>query len=651
MKINIAWLVAASVCFLSIGILFQNCSSGFTALSDSGSLGSGATLSFSTVKDEQLEQLQYKCTDPGYTNFNCVKKEFTTKEGLAYSVILRWNRVNSEDSVGTVVWVLGGQGSGKWRSYPGAVEIEDSFDRSQKIRSVEVDFVDEAVAEGASGGYWVHGGGYYSAALAYMEVIAYISANLKVGSFLNHVGGSNGTMVAAYALSHFDAGSFVDRFILHAGPFLPNFSEACDPNHFASFHRSPAMLGVITGFVGSWAYKDPKKNPCTLGDMNARMSVLAGAKNTYPNNGIHVVMGEKEKVDGFGPWIIESNYHWYSQVEAAEKTYQILGSIGHEMEWSSVRTYAAMGKPQPMGPAPTLTFSLAQDGPAVTHIPANARVYGVIRNIDANSAMGCMQESGGAANCENPRKWTKLPNGDWTFSDGVWRTSFVPAEKGFMTGKSFQGFNVNLKTGQRTPVVNLVITAEARRSIETPSSGGTPTMAFSKAANGEASVVFGLNEVVYGVSKNLPQNGTKACMQEASQFHLCSDPNNWTSLPNQQWQYVGGEWRAQFVPGNIGAQKGKSYIAFQVNTVTGQRTPNVMISVQDTAAPAPSSGGTAISEGLFVVGVNIYYSNGSAYCYFPNMDFFTQRTGRTNVSGIRVYSSLPQIMRNDGVCQ
>ena len=54
---------------------------------------------------------------------------------------------------------------------------------------------------------------------------------------LNHVGGSNGTMVAAYALSHFDAGSFVDRFILHAGPFLPNFSEACDPNHFASFHR------------------------------------------------------------------------------------------------------------------------------------------------------------------------------------------------------------------------------------------------------------------------------------------------------------------------------------------------------------------------------------------------------------------------------
>lgn len=610
------------------------------------SLGSGSTFSFSTVKDEQLAQLQYKCTDPGYENFNCVKKEFTTKEGLAYSVILRWNRVNQE-SVGTVVWVLGGQGSGKWRSYPGAVAIEDSFDRTQSIRSVEVDFVDEAATEGASGGYWIHGGGYYSAALAYMEVIAYISANLKVGAFMNHVGGSNGTMVAAYVLSHFDAGSFVDRFILHAGPFLPNLAEACDPNHFASFSRSPAMLGVIMGFIGSWAYKDSKKNPCSDPAMKGRMSVLAGAKNSYPNNGLHVVMGEKEKVDGFGPWIIESNYHWYSQVEAAEKTYQILSSIGHEMEWGAVQTYASMGKPRPMGPAPTLTFSLSQDGPAVTNVPAGARVYGVIKNIDANSAMGCMQESSRASDCDNPRKWSKLPNGDWSFENGVWRTSFVPSQSGLTPGMNFQGFNVNTKTGQRTPVVNLAITNENQRSTEGPPSESSPTLIFSKASNGGAVTAFGINDVVYGVAKNLPRVGTKACMAESSQFHMCDDPNNWTSLPNQEWQYVNGEWRAQFVPANIGAQQGKTYIGFQVNTVTGQRTPNVSISVQGSPNPA----GAAISEGLFVYGVGIYYSNGSAFCQFPNMEMFTQRTGRTDINGIRVYSSLPQIMKNDGVCQ
>ncbi len=649
MNINFARLAAASVAFVAIAIMFQNCSPDFVAMSDAGtSLGSASTLSFNSSKDDQLEQRQYKCTDPGYEKFNCIKKEFTTKEGLTYSVILRWNRVN-EDSAGTVVWVLGGHGSGKWRSYPGAVEIEDSYDRTQKIRSVEVDFIDEAVAEGASGGYWVHGGGYYSAALAYMEVIAYISANLKVGSFMNHVGGSNGTMVAAYALSHFDAGSFVDRFIFHAGPFLPNLTDACNPSHFASFSRSPAILGVITSFISTWAYKDPKRNPCSDGAMTARMSVLAGAKKSYPHNGIHVVMGEREKVDGFGLWIIESNYHWYSQVEAAEKTYQILSSIGHEMEWNSVRTYAAMAKPQAMGPAPTLTFSLTQDGPAVTKVPANSRVYGVIKNIDANSAMGCMLPSSRVSECENPRKWTQLPNRDWSFVDGVWRSSFVPSEVGFTSGSTFQGFNINTKTGQRTGLVNLVITSETRSSGQTPAVGASPTLTFSKSVNGGAAVTFGLNEVVYGVAKNLPQNGTKTCMQEASQFHLCSDPNNWTSLPNREWQYVNGEWRAQFVPGSIGAQQGKSYIGFQVNTVTGQRTPNVTISIPN--GTTSSSGGVAISEGLFVVGLGVYYSNGSAYCLFPNMDFFTKRTGRTDVNGVRVYSSLPSIMRNDGVCQ
>ena len=69
-----------------------------------------------------------------------------------------------------------------------------------------------------------------------------------------------------------------------------------------------------------------------------------------------------------------------------------------------------------------------------------------------------------------------------------------------------------------------------------------------------------------------------------------------------------------------------------------------------TPAPAPAPP-TVISEGLFVVGVGIYYSNGSAFCYFPSMELYTRRTGRTDVVGVRQYSALPTAMKNDGSCK
>jgi hypothetical protein len=75
-----------------------------------------------------------------------------------------------------------------------------------------------------------------------------------------------------------------------------------------------------------------------------------------------------------------------------------------------------------------------------------------------------------------------------------------------------------------------------------------------------------------------------------------------------------------------------------------------------TPSPSPASGGGSdgvltISEGLFVVGVGLYYSNGVAYCYFPSMELFTARTGRTNADGLRRFSQIPSQMKNDGNCK
>lgn len=648
------------VILVGIIISFQNCSSNFEALSEGGGLAGAAGMqlsaeSFRMAQDAELSQQQYDCPEPVYRGFKCLDKVLRTQEGLDYPVKFRWNRAGQESS-GTVIWVLGSNGRGSWRAFGGVIPVQEDFDKNKKIRSVEVDFTQAPKDSVNDGGYWTYGGGYFSAAQAYMAAVAYVTANLKSGAFLNHVGGSNGTMVAAYALSHFGAGEFVDRFILHAGPFLPNLLEACDPSHFASFSISPRVHGTIKSLLGFWGALDRNIDVCAPSSAPVvnRLSLLKDAVKSYPQNGIHVIMGAKEKDEGFGEWIIESNFSWYSQIEAAEKTREVLASIGHEMYWPSVASFASRPKPTLMGAAPTMTFSTTRDGAAVTRVPLNATVYGVIRNIDASSAMGCMTESARVADCANPHKWVSFPNADWTFDGSVWRAQFSPQKLGLVPGKTYVGFNVNTKTGQRTSPVNLQVIAESPVPQATEPPAGqrpAPVLILSKSYNGGSSGTFAADETVYGVSRNLPAVGVKGCMQESSQFGLCSDPKNWQSLPNGDWSYVNGEWRAQFVPAQIGGAPGKTYIGFHINTATGERTANFSFTLSaPKAVPKPNPSTPVISEGLFMSDVGIYYSNGSSYCYFGNMESFTRATGRTNADGIRRVNGLPASMKNDGTC-
>lgn len=66
------------------------------------------------------------------------------------------------------------------------------------------------------------------------------------------------------------------------------------------------------------------------------------------------------------------------------------------------------------------------------------------------------------------------------------------------------------------------------------------------------------------------------------------------------------------------------------------------------SVPTSVSGG---APGLFMVSSGIYYSNGTAYCYFPSMDSFVAKTGMTSPDGIVRLSAIPSKLRNDGACQ
>ena len=569
-------LAVAAGILLATGVLFQNCAPGFDLASSSSSVASltEPNQDIVLIQDSAIANLTFPCAEAEYKNFNCVDKVLRTSEGRDYSVRFRWNRISSAlGSNGTVIWVLGGDGRKQWRILePPSIATQDDFDSRLGIRSVEIEFLDAPKTPDGGGGYWVHGGGYYSASLAYFEAVKYVAANLKVGAFMNHVGGSNGTMVAAFALSHFDAGAYVNRFVLHAGPFLSHLGDACDPSHFASFatsyNENPSVYGTIKAYLGTWAYRDPNREVCNS-DMIPRMSVLTGAKSSYPNNAIHVVMGAKEKTEGFGPWIIESNAQWFSQVQAAEKTRQVLPNLGHEMDWSSIVGHLSRPAPLPMGAAPVLTFSTTLGGAPLSQVTLSSQIYGSVTNIDSQSAMGCMRESSRLSECDNPSNWLAFPNSEWTFSNNVWRSQFTPAQLGLTPGVRYVGFNVNTRTGQRSPLASVEILADPVAAVSI----------YSSTLNGPAATRFSINQTVYGVARNLPQTGTKACMQESINFSLCNDPANWVSLPNNEWTWMDGAWRTQFQPSAIGAQAGKTYLGFHVNTVTGERTPTMTLTV------------------------------------------------------------------------
>jgi hypothetical protein len=151
-----------------------------------------------------------------------------------------------------------------------------------------------------------------------------------------------------------------------------------------------------------------------------------------------------------------------------------------------------------------------------------------------------------------------------------------------------------------------------------------------------------------------PANGGAICSGVSTQQVAC---NTHSCAPTPQIPINGG-WSGWYNEGTCSKSCGGGW-QNQVRSCTNPAPANggaicSGASTQQVACNTHScepASQTPISEGLFMVPPHIYYSNGLAYCYFPSMEFFTQRTGRTNVNGIRQFSSIPTTMRNDGNCQ
>ncbi|MCM2282800.1 MAG: hypothetical protein NDI61_13250 [Bdellovibrionaceae bacterium] len=397
------------------------------------------------------------CRLAAYTNWKCLSTQLRSAEGLVYSLEFRWNRV-ATPSQGTVLWVNGNHGNAPFRSASTeARAIQDRLDRESGVRSVEVIFSDPVLPTNPnSGGYWKYPRGYYSAASAYFAALQFVATQgLKRGLFLNHIGVSNGTMVAAYALSNLNAGQYLDRVIFSAGPFLSDVSLACRADHYASFNQSPTQFSYIKSLLNYWSSGDAAKDICSLAP--DRSSLLKLGNKRFPKTAVHVFMGAKEDPEGFGPWILNSNVEWFSAIEAPEKSREVVSTMGHEFISTGIYDLARRPAPIPLdGTIPTFLLSLTLNGPPTLSIPLDRKIYGTVTGM-SDSAFSCSEEFG-SSYCVNPMNWTLMPNAEWSYVDGKWRGEFTLSSGAVRSGQRFSSFWYDRKTGKRSGVRTFEVT-------------------------------------------------------------------------------------------------------------------------------------------------------------------------------------------------
>jgi hypothetical protein len=281
------------------------------------------------------------CTAAVLSGWKCFPTTIRTLEGDEYKILIKWNR-SGLTSKGTVLMAVGGAGIGESREDPPSKQMMDELDSLDHIRTVQLEFVDvpntSLYAANPWGGYWKHFGSYHSAGSAFLASLELIDeSGLFTGDFLNYLGGSNGSMIAAYAMSHFGADKYFDRVVFQMGPFLPDLSHACDRLNPASFFiNTPATQKSVADLINIWSGGNPSEDVCNTLN-NDRTSVLKGGNAQYPNTHVHIIVGADEVTRGFGPWILASNLEYYQAIDAKSKERIVRPGMAHNNSYQDMR--------------------------------------------------------------------------------------------------------------------------------------------------------------------------------------------------------------------------------------------------------------------------------------------------------------------------
>ncbi len=295
---------------------------------------------------EQIDQSTPDCKDGIATGWKCIYATVTTPENLSYKIAVRWNRAGMT-SRGTMLHAVGGSGQGDSRQDPPSKAIFDELSQKDQVRTVILEFVDAVEPTNHWGGYFKHFGAYHSAGRAFKAGFDFIlDKKIIRGNFLNYLGGSNGTMVLAYAMSNLGLDAYFDRVIFQMGPFLPDLASACDRSSPSSFYiNAPETQKSVADLINFWRFGDKSQSVCD-NQLPDKVSILKHGNKSFPNTHVHVIVGAMEATAGFGPWILASNLEWYKGISAKSKSRIIRPNMAHNNSYEDMRRYAKLAPDQ-----------------------------------------------------------------------------------------------------------------------------------------------------------------------------------------------------------------------------------------------------------------------------------------------------------------
>jgi hypothetical protein len=153
-----------------------------------------------------------------------------------------------------------------------------------------------------------------------------------------------------------------------------------------------------------------------------------------------------------------------------------------------------------------------------------------------------------------------------------------------------------------------------------PAPDASPKLMFAKAPNGAAVASFKSGELIYGKMTGLGAKDTYGCVEVVARGDAhCSDPAKWTLLPNNDWTFMNGEWKATiassaYPPGDYkcyfrSGVKGTPYTRMLTITPPSYQWVAVVFGPCD-PGPQPATQCTAST-----VGMDIKNSCGNWYCH------------------------------------
>ena len=202
--------------------------------------------------------------------------------------------------------------------------------------------------------------------------------------------------------------------------------------------------------------------------------------------------------------------------------------------------FAFAGEGKPSNPFPKRPSRPAAGATADGAAPSSGTNGGAINSIAADGA-GTVVVSGTGTRISG--------EGSFKTAGGVAAPSSSGGFGGGGGGGSMAAVNSALgisPTGS-TPAPG---TTPGAKPAPAPATTPAAALTFAKAPGGADVSSFKSGELIYGKMTGLDATGTYGCTEVLARGDThCSNPGQWTLLPNNDWKYVNGAWVATIVSG------------------------------------------------------------------------------------------------------